>query len=607
MRKICIIAMVLIFIASMMGCDAKVTGLSLHPDNHDFGIVNLGDKQLMHFRVKNLANNTFTITKIQLMGVSTNNFRITSGYAVPKYLQPQGYVIISVEYEPKNAGLHVAFIQITHNGPKISERIDLLGTGFPVPRMIISTENIDFGVVYVTRSGIEEIVLENVGTDRMIVSSLNFDNPTITEFTIKSGGIIPIMINPGESHTIEVEMAPPTDSRYNNVLLISHNAIDKISPVRVILQGEGVTYAPEMDLSQTSPWDIGSHSTGAPAILDLDITSDGVDPLTVTSATFATGTNYSVDEVQDNNGNVVNLPQLIPVGNKVTIKIKFAPTANAIYNDTLTIVHDAINEPTPYDIQIEGEGRIPIIKTFNYTGSIENWTVPAGVTMLTIEVWGAEGGGDSGVGGKGARMKGDFTVTPGDTIKILVGEKGKNSGTSWSSKGGGGGGASYVCKSNNDPIIIAGAGGGKTNTGSYTTNPGRITEDGGDTYQNGGGNNGMGGNTGITNGQAAGGGGLLTDGQSYSSSYGGKSFLNGGAGGNGSISYPGGNGGFGGGGGGNHNSLVRSGGAGGYSGGQGGTWSGQYSGGGGGSYNHGTNKSNTAGARNGNGEVKITY
>ena len=30
-------------------------------------------------------------------------------------------------------------------------------------------------------------------------------------------------------------------------------------------------------------------------------------------------------------------------------------------------------------------------------------------------------------------------------------------------------------------------------------------------------------------------------------------------------------------------------------------------GGGGGSYNHGTNKSNTAGARSGNGEVKITY
>ena len=31
---------------------------------------------------------------------------------------------------------------------------------------------------------------------------------------------------------------------------------------------------------------------------------------------------------------------------------------------------------------------------FNYTGTVQTWTVPAGVTKIKIEAWGAQGGGD---------------------------------------------------------------------------------------------------------------------------------------------------------------------------------------------------------------------
>ena len=64
--------------------------------------------------------------------------------------------------------------------------------------------------------------------------------------------------------------------------------------------------------------------------------------------------------------------------------------------------------------------------TFSYTGTIDTWIVPAGVTSVRIEAKGAEGGTDpssSVVGGLGAIMIGDFNVTPGATLKILVGEK----------------------------------------------------------------------------------------------------------------------------------------------------------------------------------------
>jgi len=254
------------------------------------------------------------------------------------------------------------------------------------------------------------------------------------------------------------------------------------------------------------------------------------------------------------------------------------------------------------------------------TQGIQEWTVPITGTYR-IEAYGAQGGNRDGAGGEGARMRGDFSLNLGDIIFILVGQEGSISieygGTN---DGGGGGGGTFVVKKSGsgvsnaqtaDILVIAGGGGGKTGSYSDNVNEGRTTTDGGDTYNNGGGTNGGGGDDGQTNGPAAGGGGFLTDGQNTSygtGTNGGKSFLNGGKGGTGTAGSAGdgGKGGFGGGGGGWHNSLCRSGGAGGYSGGQGGTWSGVKGGGGGGSINNGSNTSNSAGAREGHGQVIIT-
>ena len=67
----------------------------------------------------------------------------------------------------------------------------------------------------------------------------------------------------------------------------------------------------------------------------------------------------------------------------------------------------------------------PTTLTFNYTGQIVNWTVPPGVTSVTIQSKGAQGGSVNisciHTGGHGAIMKGTFPVTPGEVIKILVG------------------------------------------------------------------------------------------------------------------------------------------------------------------------------------------
>ena len=161
------------------------------------------------------------------------------------------------------------------------------------------------------------------------------------------------------------------------------------------------------------------------------------------------------------------------------------------------------------------------------SSGIQLWTVPATATY-TIEVWGAEGGDATsftGTGGKGARMKGDFTLTQGTVLKIIVGQSGASQ-----AYDGAGGGGSFVVTGTNTAIIIAGGGGG----GSSNTNGGEglTGTSGGTSPGNTSGYGGTNGNGASTNSNAAGGGGLLTDGgYGTNAHHKGYAFVNGGAGG----------------------------------------------------------------------------
>jgi hypothetical protein len=257
---------------------------------------------------------------------------------------------------------------------------------------------------------------------------------------------------------------------------------------------------------------------------------------------------------------------------------------------------------------------------------IQYWTVPETGTY-TIEAWGASGARDDE--GFGARMRGDFTLTSGEIIRILVGQSGGDTGSSQSS----GGGGTFVIRTpyNNTAsiLVIAGGGGNRNRTSSSinrsvtdatTSNDGRPGYQGGSS-QNNGGTNGSGGTVAGSNNHAGGSGaGFSGDGEpsldnrgscSPSSSVGALAFTNGGTGGWGNMHNHGGAcdapqryGGFGGGASGGHYGCGA---GGGYSGGGGeGYNSSTAYAGGGGSYNSDADGDNSSGVWQGHGKVTIT-
>jgi gliding motility-associated-like protein len=129
---------------------------------------------------------------------------------------------------------------------------------------------------------------------------------------------------------------------------------------------------------------------------------------------------------------------------------------------------------------------------FTYTGAVQSYTVPAGVTKVTILADGAGGGGGGndtngpGLGGAGAKVSTDYDVCPGQVLSIIVGGAGirgnsgnaaaggsggygggtynggagGNAGGSGSSGAGAGGGGATVVLSGATLIVVAAGGGG---------------------------------------------------------------------------------------------------------------------------------------------------
>ncbi len=214
---------------------------------------------------------------------------------------------------------------------------------------------------------------------------------------------------------------------------------------------------------------------------------------------------------------------------------------------------------------------------YDYTGYQQTFDIPAGLSEISVECWGAQGGNSGGYGGY---AKGVLNVAGITELYIFPGgTNGYNGGGAGSTPAHNGGGMSDVRVGGttvSDQIIVAGGGGGQGNNGPGGAGGGGAACSEGAGGQGGGGYSGADGSDGTCTTGGAGG-------TSGHGSGGGGGGLTSGGGGGISTSYPDGTAGTRGLGGnwGNNSSCYAGGGGGGYYGG-GGSPEGNCSGGSGG-------------------------
>ncbi|MBV2169342.1 MAG: hypothetical protein KUL82_11615 [Bdellovibrio sp.] len=144
----------------------------------------------------------------------------------------------------------------------------------------------------------------------------------------------------------------------------------------------------------------------------------------------------------------------------------------------------------------------PGSKTFTFTGADQLFAVPTGCSSITVKMWGAGGGGVyaegyvNTQGGGGGYTTGKLSVTPGESLTVIVGQGGQfnANGNSPATYGGGGatcyagqgGGRSAIRRSGTE-LLTAGGGGGGGLFGNGGAGGGLSGQQGASSYYAGGG------------------------------------------------------------------------------------------------------------------------
>ena len=243
------------------------------------------------------------------------------------------------------------------------------------------------------------------------------------------------------------------------------------------------------------------------------------------------------------------------------------------YYYKVSVVDTAGNE-TPKSAEVTATPTWTTTSRYSCTGAAQTFAVPAGVTALRVDAYGARGGASTNsVGGLGGRVQGVLPVTASSTLNLYVGCSEAVAGSS-ATAGWNGGGAGYSSGGNGGGATDIRTVGGAWSLGTSVASRVWVAGGGG-----GAGNQGAGEDGGAGGGLTGGQGLTLNTPPSFFGGYGGTQAA-GGVGGQWSTNAPGSNGSLGTGGGAN-SSSAGGGGGGGYYGGGGGAWN---AGGGGSSY-----------------------
>ncbi|NBT36519.1 MAG: hypothetical protein EBT03_13460, partial [Betaproteobacteria bacterium] len=191
----------------------------------------------------------------------------------------------------------------------------------------------------------------------------------------------------------------------------------------------------------------GPSATAPTAVGDYTVTATSSDPNYTGSRTF----NYSIT--------------------KATLTPVFSGTTNRVWNGSAQTLSAST---TPSTAVVVGYG-MPLATSggtnIAHNGSAQFWTVPAGVTNISVTLTGAKGGrgandgsGTGGNGGSAGQVTGSVAVTPGEVLTVLVGGAGADGAYGQGTGGGTGGMGGFIFNGGSTAYNLAGGRGG--NSGS---------------------------------------------------------------------------------------------------------------------------------------------
>ncbi len=321
---------------SLSGTGAS-SQLSLSATSLAFGSVNLNSTSTKTLTLTALGTAAVTVSSATLTG---SGFSI-AGTKLPVTLNPGQAAAFQVSFDPSTAGSVTGTIAISSKSGMagITSIVSLSGTGV-TPHLTMSAGTVAYGSVVLNTVSTKTLTLTSSGTAPLTVNSAAVSG---AQFKL-SGAIIPAILNPGQSLSLQVSFDPTVAGAASGSISISSNTHGG-TPSLVRLSGTGVSSNPVLTLSSTS-LSFGEDPVNTPATLSLTLSSTGNTAVPV-SSTSLTGAGFTYSGA--------TFPVTLNPGIEVSVQVKFDPTAVGAASGTLTFRSNSTTGSTSV-VNLSGTG-----------------------------------------------------------------------------------------------------------------------------------------------------------------------------------------------------------------------------------------------------------
>lgn len=206
--------------------------INVEPLELDFGQLAAGEQAIQTFTISNIGVGDLTVTNLQLEGASYTVLTDLSNFVLPAGASET----VDVAFAPLGADSQIGSVTVlsTDNQHDAVE-VDLVGHG-AVPDLDISPNPYDFGTVFIGCGETQELRLENIGSDDLEITDIDFDSDDNAMELIDENDL-PLTLAPGQATTVAVSFYAESVSTSRGELTVRSN--DPAGDEVAVQVGEG--------------------------------------------------------------------------------------------------------------------------------------------------------------------------------------------------------------------------------------------------------------------------------------------------------------------------------------------------------------------------------
>ena len=184
--------------------DGSGAEIEITPSTIFFGELTAEEAHVESFTIMSVGEKALEVEGIDF-GMSNASFTILPNQDLQMVLEPGESEDILVAFQPMGANEQASTVFVTSNDPLTPQAsVALIGEGL-APELQISPDPYDFGVTYIGCPNEGDITLTNVGTDPLVIDSIELASDAFWADTNYS---LPVTLQPAEAMNLHVYLIP---------------------------------------------------------------------------------------------------------------------------------------------------------------------------------------------------------------------------------------------------------------------------------------------------------------------------------------------------------------------------------------------------------------